>query len=169
MASWFQLKNLKQAVPPSARAIRAQCPSALTEVISSSGEYHSDRRGKLEMSSTPFSPIDIRASGQLVATTPNAVGMDRRTPMNVCWVATLIDATGREQVKLAADDGKHDNQWIGIRVNERVVPACAECVKELVVLRHDRWVVEAPRNAGQSKICCLRRRREAPPTYARVP
>jgi hypothetical protein len=99
MASWFQLKNLKEAILPSARAIRVLCPSAFTEVISSSGEYQSDRRGKLEMSSTPFSPIEIRANGQLVATIPNAVGTDRRTPMNVCWVTTPIDATGREQVE----------------------------------------------------------------------
>jgi hypothetical protein len=34
-----------------------------------------------------------------VATIPNAVGTDRRTPMNVCWVTTPIDATGREQVE----------------------------------------------------------------------
>ena len=97
MASWFRLKNLKQAVLPSARAKRALRPSVFTEVISPSGEYHSDHRGKVEMSSTPFSPIEIRARGQLVATSPNAVGMDRRTPMNVCRLATRIDATGRER------------------------------------------------------------------------
>jgi hypothetical protein len=86
MAFWFQPKNLKLAVPPSARATSALCPSALTKAISSSGEYHSDRRGHLAMSSTPSSPIDIRANGQPVATMPNAVGTDRLTPMNVCWV-----------------------------------------------------------------------------------
>ena len=85
MASWFQLKNLKQAVLPSVRAKRAQRPSAFTRAISSSGEYHSDRRGNLAMSSTPSSPMEIRANGQPVARMPKAVGTDRRTPMNVCW------------------------------------------------------------------------------------
>lgn len=101
MASWFRLKNLKQAVLPSARAMRAVCPSTLTEVISSSGEYHSDRRGKLEMSSTPSPPIEIRAKGQLVPMAPNAVGTERRTPVNECWVTTL-DTNGREKVEHCA-------------------------------------------------------------------
>jgi hypothetical protein len=114
MASWFRLKNLKQPTLPSARVIRALCPSAFTEVISSSGEYHSDRKGKLEMSSTPFSPIEIRANGQLVPTTPKGVGTDRRSPMNACWVATLIDATGREKSNVAANDGKRCHQWVGV-------------------------------------------------------
>jgi hypothetical protein len=105
MTSCLQLKNLKQAVLPSARARRALCPSAFTEVISSSGEYHSDRRGKLEMSSTPFSPIEIRAKGQLVATIPNAVGTERRTPVNVFWATTLFDASGRLQVEHGPNTG----------------------------------------------------------------
>ena len=99
MASWLRLKNLNQGVLPSARAMSAVCPSTLTEVISSSGECHSDRRGKLEMSSTPSSPIEIRAKGQLVPTTPNAVGTQRRTPVNECWATTLIDANGREEIE----------------------------------------------------------------------
>src|ERR1700722_19617788 len=97
--SCLQLKTLKLAVLPSVRPKSTLCPSTLTEVIASSGEYHSDRRGKVEMSSTPFSPIEIRAKGQLVATTPNAVGTERRIPVNRCWVITLIDANGREQAE----------------------------------------------------------------------
>jgi hypothetical protein len=48
------------------------------------------------MRSTPSSPIEIRAKGQPVATTPNAVGTERRTPVNVCWVTTLIDGSGQQ-------------------------------------------------------------------------
>lgn len=55
------------------------------------------------MSSTPSSPIEIRANGQLVAMMPKAVGTDRRTPMNVCWVTTLVDATGRGQVECGCE------------------------------------------------------------------
>ena len=79
--------------------MRAVCPSTLTEVISSSGEYHSDRRGKLEMSSTPSSPIEIRAKGQLVLMAPNAVGTERRTPTNELLGHHALDANGREEIE----------------------------------------------------------------------
>ena len=51
------------------------------------------------MSSTPSSPMEIRANGQLVARIPNAVGTDRRTPLKVRAFATLVDATGPYRVE----------------------------------------------------------------------
>ena len=51
------------------------------------------------MSSTPSSPIEIRANGQPVARIPNAVGTERQTPLNVRAFGTLADATGPEQVE----------------------------------------------------------------------
>ncbi len=103
--SWLQLKNLKQAMLPSFRPNRTLCPSAFTEVISSSDAYHSDRRGKVEMRSTPSSAIEIRAKGQPVATTPNAVDTERRSPVNMCWVTTLIDCSCRQEYEHRSPTG----------------------------------------------------------------
>jgi hypothetical protein len=75
------------------------------------------------MSSTPSSPIEIRAKGQPVALIPKSVGTDRRTPMNVCWVTADRCYWSGTSRTLPAITGQGVARYGG-GMNEQRCPGC---------------------------------------------